>query len=108
MTPVPFRRVFFWIGLLLLTGNACRLSSDDDIVRVLQDDEPMTAFSGVDLDGGGFPIGCEDPFYPLVTGFDVRQTPRLGEPDPRTTFQDQVFGTCIVRVTNRGSDLSPE
>jgi hypothetical protein len=108
MTPVLFRRVIFWFVLLLLSGSACRSPSDDDIVRNLQEDEAMTAFSGIDLDGGGIPVGCEDPLYPYVTGFDVLQTPRVEEPDPRTPFQDQVFGTCVVRVTDRGSDLSPD
>ena len=44
----------------------------------------------------------------MDTDFDVRQTPSLPEPSPRTPFRDPVFGTCIVRVTDRTADLSPD
>jgi hypothetical protein len=31
----------------------------------------------------------------------------MAEPPPRTPFRDPVFGTCLVRVTDRRTDLSP-
>jgi hypothetical protein len=39
---------------------------------------------------------------------DVRQTPNLPEPSARVPFRDPVFGTCVVRVTDRATDLSPD
>jgi hypothetical protein len=52
-------------------------------------------------------IGCSDPQPPFVTDFEVRQTPSLPEPAARVPFRDPVFGTCLVRVTDRTTDLSP-
>ncbi len=51
---------------------------------------------------------CPEPQPPLVTDFDVYQTPDLAEPSPRVPFQDPTFGTCLVRVTDRAADLSPD
>ena len=45
---------------------------------------------------------------PPVNDFEVRQTPDLPEPPARVPFGDPVFGTCLVRVTDRKTDLSPE
>jgi len=50
-------------------------------------------------------FGCTDPQPPFVTDFDVRQPPSLPEPAPRAPFRDPVFGSCIVRVTDRTADL---
>jgi len=51
------------------------------------------------------------PDYPagftFVTGTGVHSVPDLDEPIPRQWFTDPAFGTCVVRVTDRGSDLSP-
>jgi hypothetical protein len=44
----------------------------------------------------------------FITDFDVYQTPQLAEPEPRQPFRDPIFGTCLVRVTDRKSDLSPD
>jgi hypothetical protein len=43
-----------------------------------------------------------------VTDLELRQTPSLPEPDPRTPFRDPAFGTCLVRVTDRRSDISSD
>ena len=51
---------------------------------------------------------CPDPQPPLVIDFEVRQTPDMPEPEARVPFRDPVFGTCVVRVTDRASDLSPD
>jgi len=50
---------------------------------------------------------CTDPQPAFVTDFNVYQTPPLQEPAPRVPFRDPVFGTCLVRVTDRSSDISP-
>jgi hypothetical protein len=48
---------------------------------------------------------CPPQDLALITDLDVYQTPDLPEPEPRTTFRDPVFGTCIVRVTDRQNDI---
>jgi hypothetical protein len=48
---------------------------------------------------------CPHQEMTLVTDWNVYQTPRLPEPDPRTPFRDPVFGTCIVRITDRHNDI---
>ena len=55
-----------------------------------------------------FAAACPDSTGSLVTDFDVRQTPSLSEPDPRSPFPDPQFGTCLIRVTDRNTDLSPD
>jgi len=60
------------------------------------------------LSGGRVESLCPDPQPPLVTDFEVRQTPDLPEPPPRVPFRDPVFGTCLLRVTDRTADLSPD
>jgi hypothetical protein len=45
---------------------------------------------------------------PQVTDTTVYQTPSLAEPQPRAPFLDPVFGTCVVRVTDRTADLDDE
>ncbi|NIV39696.1 MAG: hypothetical protein GWN58_62900 [Anaerolineae bacterium] len=42
----------------------------------------------------------------LVTDLDIYPVPDLAEPAPREWFVDPTFGTCLVRVTDRGKDLS--
>jgi hypothetical protein len=51
---------------------------------------------------------CPDAQPPPVTDFEVRQAPDLTEPPARVPFPDPVFGTCIVRVTDRNADLSSD
>ncbi len=50
---------------------------------------------------------CSDPQPPFVADVEVRQTHSLPEPSAGVPFRDPVFGTCLVRVTDRTSDLSP-
>ncbi len=49
---------------------------------------------------------CPDQLTRFVTDFRVYQAPALPEPKARVPFRDPVFGSCIVRVTDRKSDLS--
>ncbi len=58
---------------------------------------------------GGTPLpGCPgDPPF-LVADLDLRQVHEMDRPARREPFRDPVFGTCIVRVTDRESDLEPD
>ena len=51
---------------------------------------------------------CAGADPPPVTDVEVRAPPRMPEPAPRAPFRDPVFGTCVVRVTDRGRDLDAE
>jgi hypothetical protein len=57
------------------------------------------------------PTGAS-PAYPpdfrLVTGTEVYPLPDMPEPAPRQWFTDPTFGTCLVRVTDRVHDPSPD
>jgi len=50
---------------------------------------------------------CSDPQPPFITDFDVYTPPSLDRPPARSPFRDPVFGSCIVRVTDRTADLTP-
>jgi len=56
--------------------------------------------------------GDECPAYPpgftFVADTKVYSVPDLAEPSPRQWFTDPTFGTCLVRVTERANDLSPD
>lgn len=49
--------------------------------------------------------GC--PHSPSIADQTVYQAPDMPEPSPRVRFKDPVFGTCVVRVTDRTKDLDP-
>ena len=44
----------------------------------------------------------------LVTDLEIYPVPGLAEPAPREWFVDPVFGTCLVRVTDRSEDLGAD
>ncbi|MBN1451895.1 MAG: cellulase family glycosylhydrolase [Anaerolineales bacterium] len=49
---------------------------------------------------------CADEQPPLVTDFEVRQPPEMDEPQRGIPFRDPIFGSCVVRVTDRNTDVS--
>ena len=49
---------------------------------------------------------CPNPWPLFVTNLEVRQPPQMDEPPARLPFRDPVFGTCLVRVTDRARDLA--
>ncbi|MBN1484352.1 MAG: hypothetical protein JXA37_06480 [Chloroflexia bacterium] len=51
---------------------------------------------------------CGDPQPPPVEDLQVYHTPALDEPPARRPFRDPVFGSCMVRVSDRQQDLGPE
>ena len=48
---------------------------------------------------------CPDPQPPLITDFAVHQPQEIAEPIPRSPYRDPVFGSCVVRVTDRKDDF---
>lgn len=77
-------------------------SDDFDTLESEEEDTPL-------LDDARHPelALCADPQPALVVDFEVYQTPDLPEPSPRTPFRDPIFGTCLVRVTDRAADILP-
>jgi hypothetical protein len=105
------KRVTFALCMLLFFfTTACNsgevFSSNDESVYSDSEEENEEA--------GYFVLGdipypelemCPDADITFITDLDVRQTSDLPEPDPRTPFRDPAFGTCIVRVTDRHTDI---
>jgi hypothetical protein len=71
-------------------------SAPEPAVPTLRSDRPST------------PALCADSQSAWVTNFDVFPEPSIPEPEPRLPFRDPVFGSCLVRVTDRNNDLSPD
>jgi len=75
------------------------MDSDTNFLEDIQDGEPLS-------DPPDLPtVSCPDVESEPVTGFVITQPPDLDEPSPRTPYLDPVFGTCVVRVTDRDSDI---
>lgn len=51
---------------------------------------------------------CPGEPPPLVTDQEIYQMPPFAEPAVRVPFRDPVFGTCMVRVTDRHADIAPD
>lgn len=63
--------------------------------------------SGAPIRGAEFaPPLCHGAPPPFITDLQVRQLPALPEPQARVPLRDPVFGACLVRVTDRKSDIS--
>lgn len=62
-----------------------------------------TVFGGQALVSGG---PCQNPPMPMVTDKSIKQAPSMAQPTARTPYADQVFGTCVVRVTDHEKDIA--
>ncbi|MGD2026195.1 MAG: hypothetical protein PVI99_00145 [Anaerolineales bacterium] len=104
---------FFSIAMVcaLVLMAACNLAAEDEHLG----GEDSSASNGEKFEVSGYYTLGEMPdseVYPcppqeiaFVTDRSVRQTPESPEPQPRTPFHDPVFGTCIIRVTDRQQDI---
>ena len=109
------RFCFFVMVCAIVLLAACNPAAEDEHLG----DEESSASNGEDFEGSSYYTMGELPdseLYPcppqetaFITDRSVRQTPERLEPAPRAPFRDPVFGTCIVRVTDRQQDiLNPE
>jgi hypothetical protein len=105
------------LGLLLLSLLSCATVPEGD--TPLDDATPTAAVlptSPLVGPATSWPpsLGGMDAVCPgsggmaLLTGTAVYAVPELDEPPPRQWFVDPVFGTCLVRVTDRAADLAPD
>jgi hypothetical protein len=53
----------------------------------------------------GVSLACPGEQPPFVTDLEIREQPSLSEPAARAPFRDPMFGSCLVRVTDRLRDL---
>ncbi|MFN2303463.1 MAG: hypothetical protein ACK2TV_06995, partial [Anaerolineales bacterium] len=104
--------VFCLIGLMYLI-SACNFTLNDK-ARLTeensagQDTDSFVGLPGWDLalDSAWFEEGCDFTGYLPVTDFSIKSTPDIAEPQARIPFIDPLFGTCLIRVTDRNSDIS--
>ncbi len=52
-------------------------------------------------------LACSGDQPPVITDLQIRQVPGFPEPAARAAFRDPLFGSCLVRVTDRTRDLAP-
>ncbi len=114
------RRFAFLMTLVVLASVGCNLLScpwlplaeptPDETPSPSEPSGPRPAVSPLPTARPLIPTAplCSDPQPPLVTDLEVYQTPSMPEPAAREPFRDPVFGTCLVRVTDRATDLSPD
>lgn len=106
------KRLFLVITLFLLISSAsCSFfdrENESDTTEFLEgleeidEDQQYYVLDGLSFEDAAF---CPPQEISFITNFEVYQTPALPEPDPRKAYIDPVFGTCIVRVTDRQNDL---
>lgn len=94
------RRILIVLGLVLAMAACAQIEDDADGGDADRSAQPPVP-SGVERDEL---VPCPSFEDPSVTHFEVLQAPSLSEPQPGVFHVDPVFGTCIVRVTDRLSD----
>jgi hypothetical protein len=112
------RRLFaFAVVLALAAALACNSSSSPAPGETPSEPASLSSTTperppgtGNRQQATGSPVSplCPDAQPPPLTDLEVRQAPDLPEPQARVPFRDPVFGTCVVRVTDRDADLSPD
>jgi hypothetical protein len=114
-----FLRIF---GLLFILALACRsititflpTSTVESPPKRPTESLPPTqlthsspiASTTIPASGTGSTLGCSDQQPAFITTFDVFQPPDIEEPQARVPYRDLVFGTCVIRVTDRTHDLA--
>jgi hypothetical protein len=94
-------------GLMTLALFACSPAPADESETTAPGDDGTSGLILTVLPPASSGSLCQDPQPVFVTGFEVRQAPQVEEPAARFPFRDPVFGSCMVRVTDRRADLSP-
>jgi hypothetical protein len=102
----PTAAIILLPGWLGLTGCVLRspAATPLDVVGPESSNMWQLTFLRVTTEPGISAI-CPDAPAALVRGFSVLPVPDLAEPAPRVRFRDPTFGTCLVRITDRTSNL---
>jgi hypothetical protein len=101
-------KLLVWVFLVL---TACSNNQISDIQPSSTEENPITFGEGsVGIKQSGLSEDriCVDAPLPTFTDFQVYQVLKTTEPLVREEFIDPVFGTCIVRVTDRDADPSSD
>jgi hypothetical protein len=92
------------VRILLLCCSLAACGSEP----IIREEPTLTGAAGVTVMPSGSDCVAQIVGRSLVTDQSVYAVPGLAEPLPRQWFIDPVFGTCLVRVTDRELDLSAE
>jgi hypothetical protein len=108
----PFHRPSLSLGfcLLVLVLGACSTTQESSPVKATffpgQESLP-TASSLAPVQGEvRFEDSCSEIQFNFLTDLEVYPVPDLDQPQPHIPYIDPVFGTCVVRATNRLADLT--
>ncbi len=103
------KKRFILIILLIILLLSCNLInlSDQDVVEDIPEETLVAHFSLSTLTTTE-PLICSDPQPTLILALEVFQPNVMTEPQARIPFRDPIFGTCLVRVTDRKSDISSD
>ena len=99
------------IPILLIILISCSQANiieyyDATIDNDSKQEEPTSDLShDPGVDEADIPIRCPEIRDELVTNREILMPPSLPEPSPRVPFVDPIFGTCIMRITDRSQDL---
>ncbi len=105
-----FCPLFFFLLALSLACNLVSVPGPPQATEPPEGENPPTGLTSPSppQSGSAAPVQCPDSEPSFVTDLDVRQPTSLSEPAPRVPFRDPVFGRCLVRVTDRLNDKSPD
>jgi len=103
------RVVLIVAGLIMMAGCAAPRAPTDRRASGAGDGTPRSP-TAVPASPGELLLSplCSDPEPAFVLDLKVYKPPTLAEPAPRQSFRDPIFGTCLVRVTDRDADQTPE
>ena len=109
------KRYTFFLGILLILLSACNLpalfqtDNGDETAGQPAAEEELEGGEPFSLTASLPPVEtCPGSLPALVTDLQVYQPPEMPEPEVRQPFLDPVFGTCLVRITDRRSDPTGE
>jgi hypothetical protein len=100
---VAFALMLSWLGLTGCIPSSPTQASLETILPERWDTAQFT-FPRMTAEPDAQPA-CPGEDRDLVMDLGVLPVPDLAEPAPRVPFRDPAFGTCLVRVTDRASDL---
>lgn len=107
------RRAWILLSVVLMLAAACSDGTGSPWATTVPASATSTPDSETTSSAAGalptLPLGCSpEEAAPLMTGTEFFDVPEAAEPPPREWYRDPTYGSCVVRVTNRDADLSPE
>ena len=109
--PTSYLMLMILVGLLLACNISTPTPNGETSTPVPPPTEPTAGPTAPQPSPPPASDGClaYPPGFAFVTGTtEVYPMPALAEPAPRQWFTDPTFGACLVRVTDRANDPSPD